>query len=52
MLPDMMTEKPPLEILLKQPLKAHYLFGITKKIERNHIRLDDPTALLENIREN
>ncbi|MGM0845304.1 MAG: hypothetical protein ACQEUT_10030 [Bacillota bacterium] len=42
--PDFIEEKPQLEIVLKKPQTAHYLYGWTKTVSQVHIRLDEPTA--------
>jgi membrane protein YdbS with pleckstrin-like domain len=42
--PDFIPEKPHLEIKLKAPQKAHYLYGYTKKVSQVHIKLDEPTS--------
>jgi hypothetical protein len=42
--PDFMPEKPQLEINLKEPQTAHYLYGFTKNVSQVHIKLDDPVS--------
>ncbi len=47
---DFIKEKPHYEILLREPLTSHHLYGIKKEYTRILIRLDQPQEFLHAIR--
>jgi hypothetical protein len=44
---DFMKEKPTFEIILKEPLTAHYMYGFEKKVTRIFLNADDSAAFYE-----
>ncbi|EDL66147.1 hypothetical protein [Bacillus sp. SG-1] len=48
--PDFISEKAQLEINLKEPQKAHYLYGYTKSVSQVHIKLDDPASFEKSLK--
>lgn len=44
---DFMKEKPTFEILLKEPITAHYMYGFEKKVNRIFLNIDEENAFYE-----
>ncbi len=50
-LPDFIEESPQIEIKLKQPVTAHYVFGFKKEITKVYLTVDDRNRFYELINE-
>lgn len=48
---DLNNEKPTLEIILKEPIEANYMYGIKKRVKRVLLNVDDKELFLKSIRE-
>ena len=47
---DFIKEKPQIEIILKDQIQASYLYGMTKKVNTIHLRVDDPLLFLNTLK--
>lgn len=47
---DFVKEKPTFELLLKEPITAHYLYGFEKKVNRIFLNIDEPDTFYQTLK--